>query len=94
MVYYPRYKTELHVVVKQKSWSCGERVLFYCSLHSSSLCGTPVLGVPVNVTPMGQIDMFSNLLGIIIISYLKPEYCAKIIYITYEYLVTRIANIQ
>ena len=43
---------------------------------------------------MCQIELFNHLLGIIIISYLKPYSCVQIVHIRSEYLMNRITNIK
>ena len=43
---------------------------------------------------MGQIEQFNHLLKIIIIGYLEPYDCVQIIYITKEYLINIITNVQ
>ena len=50
--------------------------------------------VPVKVPSMGQIELFNFLLGIIIISYLKPYSFMPVVHIWLEFLINKINNVK
>ena len=50
--------------------------------------------VPVRVPALDQVELFNHLLRNILISYLKPYSCMRIIHYTMEYLINKITNVK
>ena len=63
---------EVSVLDIWRMWSILSLPLLLCPLW-------PRVVVPIRIPSMRQVELFSLLFGIIIISYLKPYYCAWII---------------